>query len=355
MSFSEDQTMSKAVAISPLSYNEAFFEISHDLMCVTAFDGSIKKANPKFMEITGQSSLELCKEKFLNFVHPDDLAQTINYLKNLHKEKSGIIFINRYKAKNGLYRNLEWVAMGDKKNEVIFLSGKDGTDEKVAEKKAIQASRIYSVGELTVGISSLLSNLISIIGGNVSLIYPQLEKEIFDINDFKKNIQSIDSANQKLGRIIKGLRSFIRTPENDPVTNVQLSHVITNVLGLCQEKFRIYAVKLKIIMNEDLVFRCRATQLAQMFINLLNNSFEAVHSDRDGWVELEIVPADELIKISISDSRNRETTRNNDLINQLPKELINENSAKIYPDSASKVWKVIVEISKTEKVSMEIL
>lgn len=333
----------------------ALFEISHDVICLTSQDGSIRIANPRFMEITGYSSEDYKNEKFLSLIHPDNLPETINTLKSLHKEKSGIVFSARLKAKNSDYRDFEWVAVSDKKNDLIFYSGKDTSYEKNAERKTIQSSRIYSVGELTVGISSLLSNLTSIIGGNISLIYMQLDKAEFDKEELQKNIVSIENATQKLSRIIKGLRSFIRTPENDPITNVQLSHVITNVLGLCQERFRIYAVKLKIIMNQDLIFRCRATQLAQMFINLLNNSFEAVHSDRDGWVELEIEPQEEIIKISVRDSRSLDTSVPKELSSQLPKELINENSARIYQDQNSKDWKVVVELAKQEKVSMEIL
>lgn len=331
------------------------FEISHDLVCFTSLDGSIKNANPRFIELTGVATQELKAEKFLSFTHPDDLPNTIKALKNLHKEKSGMVFNSRIRNKDSDYRSIEWVAISDKKNDVIYFSGKDKTDEEIIERKTIQSSRIYSVGELTVGISSLLSNLTSIIGGNISFIYMQLDKEQLDKEELQKNILSIENATQKLSRIIKGLRTFIRTPENDPITNVQLSHVITNVLGLCQERFRIYAVKLKIIMNQDLVFRCRSTQLAQMFVNLLNNSFESVHSDRDGWVELEIIPMDEIVKISISDSRNRDITGTKDLINHLPRELVQENSARIYRDTANKNWKVFVELSRQEKVSMEIL
>lgn len=331
------------------------FEISHDVICLTSQDGTIKMVNPRLIEMTGYASDELKSEKFLSLIHPDNLQETINTLKNLNKEKTGIVFTTKLRTKNSDYRLIEWIAVSDKKNDLILYSGKDTFDEKNSEKKTIQSSRIYSVGELTVGISSLLSNLTSIIGGNVSLIYMQLDKAELDKEELQKNIVSIENATQKLSRIIKGLRSFIRTPENDPITNVQLSHVITNVLGLCQEKFRIYAVKLKIIMNQDLIFRCRSTQLAQMFVNLLNSSFEAVHADRDGWVELEIEPLDEIIKISVSDSRVQDTSRTKELSNQLPKELVNENSAKIYQDQGSKNWKIIVELSKQEKVSMEIL
>lgn len=346
---------SAEIISTSLKYSGIFFEISHDYFCVSDTDGTIKIVNPRFIELTGHTSTDLSHEKYLSFVHPDDLQLTINSLKNVYKEKSGLVFINRYRSKNNEYRNIEWITIFDKKNDSFFYSGKDITNEKIIERKSLQTSRIYSVGELTVGISSLMSNLISIIGGNISLINMQTDKENFDKEELKKNILSIDNANQKLGRIIKGLRSFIRTPENDPITNVQLSHVITNVLGLCQERFRIYAVKLKIVMNEDIVFRCRATQLAQMFVNLLNSSFEAVHSERDGWVELEIIPKEEIVMISISDSRNRDMTNTKDLLGHLPLELVNENSAKIYQETTSKHWKVNVEISKQEKVSMEIL
>ena len=264
-------------------------------------------------------------------------------------------FSNRFKTKKGENLYLDWIALADQKSEIIYFSGVDNTKLKLNEMNTFQSSRIYSLGELTVGISSVMSNLISIIGGNVSFLYLHIEKESLDKEEIKKNVTSIDNATQKLSKIIRGLRFFIRTPENDPVTNVQLSQVVSNVLGLCQEKFRIYAVKLKVITNDEINLRCRATQLSQVFINLLNNSFDAVHAERDSWVSLEIVNDEDVVKISVGDSRTSNKIPHDELINMLPKELIKENSAKIYLDKSENSWKVVVEISRTENVRMEIL
>ena len=56
---------------------ERFFNLSHDLMGAAGFDGYWKRINPAVTKTLGYADEELLARPFLDFVHPDDKAATI--------------------------------------------------------------------------------------------------------------------------------------------------------------------------------------------------------------------------------------------------------------------------------------
>jgi len=66
----------------------------------------------------------------LDFVHPDDLAATLEEMKLLNEGKKAFHFENRYWYKNGEYKRLVWsaVASGGKEHSLSmhFIQGELG-------------------------------------------------------------------------------------------------------------------------------------------------------------------------------------------------------------------------------------
>lgn len=57
---------------------EAFFTLSPDLLCVASLDGYFLRLNPAWKQVLGYDEAELLAAPFLDFVHPDDRAKTID-------------------------------------------------------------------------------------------------------------------------------------------------------------------------------------------------------------------------------------------------------------------------------------
>ena len=55
-----------------------FFELSLDLFCVATFDGYFMRVNPAWQTVLGFSEEEMRAAPFMDFVHPDDQAATID-------------------------------------------------------------------------------------------------------------------------------------------------------------------------------------------------------------------------------------------------------------------------------------
>lgn len=87
---------------------EAFFNLSLDMLCIATTDGYFHKVNRAFETTLGHTSEELLSKSFIEFVHPDDRASTLEELKKLSLGIDTLVFENRYRHKNGSYRWLSW-------------------------------------------------------------------------------------------------------------------------------------------------------------------------------------------------------------------------------------------------------
>ena len=110
---------------------ENFFSVSLDFLLIADSAGNFVKTNKVWENILGYQTEELEHRNFLEFVYPDDLQSTREAMIQLSQQKPVFNFINRYIAKDGSYRVMEWqsVPIGD----IIYAAGRDITERKRAE------------------------------------------------------------------------------------------------------------------------------------------------------------------------------------------------------------------------------
>ena len=93
---------------------EAFFDMAYDLLCVADLTTSMFiRLNPQWYRVTGWTIQELMSKPWLEFIHPDDVEQTINAGQYVRNGKPLMNFKNRYICKDGSLVALEWTAQAD--------------------------------------------------------------------------------------------------------------------------------------------------------------------------------------------------------------------------------------------------
>lgn len=286
--------------LNDLRQVQLLFNISHDLTVITNKEGYFKKINPRFTEVLGHYFQEIVSQKFTNFIHQEDLELTKLELKKVLEKKESVHFINRYKTKTGDYRVFDWVVVPDKETNLVYFTARDITDYRAEELDLIHSSKVYSIGEMTSGIAFAIHGELAVMAGHVSNIQNQLEKETLQPLEIKKKIQNVEESISRLTKTTKGLTVFARNTENEPFLDIPLNKVVDTALGLCKERFRVHGVKLDVELPENVMIRCRETQLTQVFVNLLNNAYDEVHFMRDSWVQLQGQENAETIRIIIS-------------------------------------------------------
>jgi PAS domain S-box-containing protein len=150
---------------------DQFFTLALDLLCIADTDGYFRRLNPAWEMILGWRIDELEGKKFLDLVHPDDMAATLKAMEELRTGKEIVNFINRFRCKDGVYRWIEWRSFpyGEK---LMYAAARDITERKQVE-QALQLAnkKLNLMAEIT---RHDIRNKLTVLGGYLSLLkeYP---------------------------------------------------------------------------------------------------------------------------------------------------------------------------------------
>ncbi|MCC5815270.1 MAG: PAS domain-containing protein, partial [Leptospira sp.] len=111
---------------------EMFFNTTLELLCIADLQGKFVRVNKAWEEFLGIPVNQLFGEDFLQFIHPDDIDETLKAVFYLDKGKKIINFQNRYRNKEGIYCNLEWRSIAI--DGLIYASARDITSEEISKK-----------------------------------------------------------------------------------------------------------------------------------------------------------------------------------------------------------------------------
>jgi diguanylate cyclase (GGDEF)-like protein/PAS domain S-box-containing protein len=111
---------------------DAFFNLSNDMLATANGAGYLTRVNPAWTKALGWSASELTERPYSDFVHPDDVDKTLVEAERAIGSASVDGFYNRYRAKDGTYRWIEWsVTVSD--GGVMYTSARDVTLRKTAD------------------------------------------------------------------------------------------------------------------------------------------------------------------------------------------------------------------------------
>ncbi len=113
------------------------WQASRDMLCVANFQGFFINLNPAWATTLGWSLEEMRQRPFIDFVHPDDQAQTLIAAAGLTAGKSQLSFENRYRCKDGSYRWLSWNAVT--RQDLIYANVRDITTEKAQAAELVRS------------------------------------------------------------------------------------------------------------------------------------------------------------------------------------------------------------------------
>jgi PAS domain S-box-containing protein len=112
---------------------EDFFASAIDMLCMLDFSGRFTRLSPSWERTLGFTLEELMSRPFIEFVHPDDRARTLE--QNAHVRAGGQArdFENRYLCKDGSFRWFRWNSTPMTVNRLIYAVARDVTAQKQAE------------------------------------------------------------------------------------------------------------------------------------------------------------------------------------------------------------------------------
>ncbi|NMF59287.1 response regulator [Pseudanabaena yagii] len=117
---------------------DRFFSVALDLLCIANTDGYFLRLNRQWEHTLGYRLEDLEGRRFLDYVHPDDLNDTIKELTKLSHQENTLNFINRYRCFDGSYRWIEWRSFPV--GNLVYSAARDITDRKQVEMSLAKAA-----------------------------------------------------------------------------------------------------------------------------------------------------------------------------------------------------------------------
>ena len=112
---------------------ERLFNLSQDMLCVADFDGHFRIVNAAFETTLGHSRQAFLDTPFIDFVHPDDKAPTLEAMERLATGASVTCFENRYRCKDGSYKWLQWTLAPETEAGLLYAVARDITVQKTKQ------------------------------------------------------------------------------------------------------------------------------------------------------------------------------------------------------------------------------
>lgn len=184
-----------------------------------------------------------------------------------------------------------------------FIVGivRDISDLKHIQTLMLAQSKMASLGEMAAGIAHEINNPLSIIRGRALLL-----KEDNPDKKLSANLDLIDQNCIRIEKIVRSLKSVSRNSSNDPFEEVAVLSLMEEALIIANERFRENGLQLNLVVEDGISdfdrTRVRPAEIVQVLVNLLNNAFDAIHEQKQGWAKLGISMQDGNFLIEIMDS-----------------------------------------------------
>jgi signal transduction histidine kinase len=242
------------------------------------------------------------------------------------------------------------------KNEVEFLA------------KISYSSKMASLGEMAGGVAHELNNPLTIL-----ILYLKKLKSSVEV-DSKAN-QLVDKCVQtteRMNRIIKGMLAFSREDLSSQFTQVVAEKMVNETLDLCAEKMKIHQIDLSVEMPERMVnFIGNGTQLSQVLLNLLNNSYDAIRNLEEKWIKVTVKDLGDKVEFAVTDSGHglppsivekmfnpffttKDTGMGTGLGLSVSKGILENHKGKLYLDTTSPNTRIVFVVPKFQFVKKQV-
>lgn len=283
----------RARLLAKLQVRDRFFEMSLEVFVVyDPTTGRWVQVNQMLADITGYSREELCSRPILDFIHPEDREPTRDRSRSLGQgEKVTLSFVNRYVRRDGDVRWMEWMS-APSSDGLVYAVGRDITQRRQAEATLRQTladlnARNRELQDFAFIASHDLQEPLRKIRAFADRLQQRHAALLAD--EARDYLDRTSQAASRMQVLINDLLAYSRVAaRGKPFTQVKLDTVLAGVVDDLEASLE--ASEGRIMAGPLPTLEADATQMRQLFQNLLSNALKFRSPDRPPVVKVSAEP-----------------------------------------------------------------
>ncbi|MEO9532833.1 MAG: ATP-binding protein [Crocinitomicaceae bacterium] len=244
-----------------------FFEQAFDFMCVASADGYFKLINPSFERLLGWEREELLSKPFIDFVHPDDVENTLKEVSKLSLGIDTVGFENRYIKKGGGFLWLHWTSKPDPITGELYATAHDISELKEIMLKLENTNS--SLDEFAHTVSHDLKAPLRAISGFAEILKTDLKGKLNE--ETSKYFDFLIDRTEKMNVLINGILKY--SMDSKTVHESQRFDSEKELKELVSNFSHIENCTIS-IGNNFPVIKFNKTQFFQIYQNLIENAIK---------------------------------------------------------------------------------
>ncbi len=168
----------------------------------------------------------------------------------------------------------------------------------------VETSKLAALGEMAGGIAHEINTPLGAILLRASQIKRMLEKSPESVEKVIEFSDVIISICQKIESIIKGLKHFARSSDNDPFSKNKIFEIINDTISLCATRIENQNIDIILEGNfSDIEIECRPSQISQVLLNLISNAQHAANETAENkWIKISCIDDGIFIELKVIDN-----------------------------------------------------
>lgn len=194
--------------------------------------------------------------------------------------------------------------------ESILITFRDVTDIRKAQEtienqnlEMLAHSKLTSLGEMAAGIAHEINNPLTIILGRAFQTQKLIETDKASKEDILRNLSKISETTLRISNIVKSMKALSYNDQSVEFQSSKLRHIVDDIINVSADHFQKNNVKISVNIDPSIEIDCHPGLLGQLFINLMNNSVDAIKTTAtDRWIQINAVTNKKTITIAFKDS-----------------------------------------------------
>ncbi len=180
----------------------------------------------------------------------------------------------------------------------LLLTARDITEIKLYQEKLVQSVKMEQLGKLAGGVAHEINTPLCIILGYAQMLLEDIPQDV----EGYEYLTIIEKQAQICRRIVSDLLGFSRQLESK-MGEMDLNRSIEEVLPIVRHTFKQHWVDIETDLAENLpLIVGDKERLKQVWINLLNNAFDAIGEDGTIWVKTSLCPQGRRVLVTVADN-----------------------------------------------------